>query len=106
MNVPAENDTAADWRSTAASKSDRSGGKSTTFDLHPPDDREFWTRLSRLASEAAGRCGRRNERRKARWFTRQAALALEWATHADLTSRWPLPKSRNLPSIARGLSDS
>ena len=70
------------------------------------DDREFWRRLSRLASEAAGRCKRRGERHKARWFDGQAALALEWAVNADFTSRWPLPKSRNLPSIARGLSDS
>ena len=61
--------------------------KSTAFDLHPSDDREFWGRLSRLASEAAGRCRRRNERRKAAWFTRQADRALQWAVNADLTSR-------------------
>ncbi len=42
-----------------------------------PDDRECWARLSRLASEAAGRCRRRNERRKAAWFTRQSTLARE-----------------------------
>jgi len=61
--------------------------RTTNFDLHPPDDREFWCRLSELASEAAGRCRRRNERRKAAWFNRQADRALQWASASDLTTR-------------------
>ncbi len=49
--------------------------KSTTFDgeVSPSpsatESREFWSRLSELASEAAGRCRRRNERP----FNRQGA---------------------------------
>ena len=72
-----ENDTAPDWRSEAAYKSDRSHPKSSTFKSGLPDDRAFWTRLADLAAAAAGRCRRRGDGRKAAWFTGQARKARE-----------------------------
>lgn len=66
-----ENGTALDSRSKAAPKPECS-------DHHPTrltDEWELDRELASLTTAAAGRCRRRGEVRKARWFHRQSDLA-------------------------------